>query len=232
MSKRGKKFRQASEKIEPRPYELGEAVALAKEVAFGSFDETFELAVRLGVDPRHADQMVRGTVALPHGTGKQLRVLVFATGEKMKEAEEAGADYVGGEELAQKISDGWLEFDAVVATPDMMKIAGRLGRILGPRGMMPNPKTGTVTFDVGEAVRQIKAGRIEFRVDKAGIIHAPFGRASFPPDALRENAEELLRAILRARPAAAKGRYLMSVSLSTTLGPGIRLDPAAIGAEA
>ena len=230
MAKSGKNFKQAADKVENRPYPLSEAVGLAKENAFAKFDETMDIAMRLGVDPRHADQMVRGTVVLPHGTGKSVRVLVFAQGEKMKEAEEAGADIVGGDELAKKISGGWLDFDAVVATPDMMKVVGGLGRVLGPRGLMPNPKTGTVTFDVGPAVEQIKAGKIEFRVEKAGIIHAPFGKASFSHEQLQENAETLIGAILRARPASAKGKYVMSLSVSSTMGPGIRVDDASLAA--
>jgi len=224
VARHGKNFKQAVEKVESRPYSLNEAVELAKESAFAKFDETMDLAMRLGVDPRHADQMVRGTVALPHGTGKSVRVLVFAGGEKVKEAEDAGADHVGGEETAKKVKEGWLDFDAVVATPDMMKIVGGLGRVLGPRGLMPNPKTGTVTFDVGQAVEQIKAGKIEFRVDKAGIVHAPFGKASFSVEQLQENAEALIGAVLRARPASAKGKYVKSVSVSSTMGPGIRVD--------
>ncbi|MGB5160549.1 MAG: 50S ribosomal protein L1 [Thermoanaerobaculia bacterium] len=227
MARHGKNFKQAVEKVESRPYSLSEAVGLAKESAFAKFDETMEVAMRLGVDPRHADQMVRGTVALPHGTGKSVRVLVFAGGEKVKEAEDAGADHVGGEEMAKKVKDGWLDFDAVVATPDMMKIVGGLGRVLGPRGLMPNPKTGTVTFDVGQAVEQIKAGKIEFRVDKAGIVHAPFGKASFTVEQLQENAEALIGAVLKARPASAKGKYVKSVSVSSTMGPGIRVDEGA-----
>lgn len=230
MAKSGKKFKQAAERVENRPYPLSEAVELAKENAFAKFDETMDIAMRLGVDPRHADQMVRGTVVLPHGTGKSVRVLVFAQGEKMKEAEEAGADIVGGDELAKKISGGWLDFDAVVATPDMMKVVGGLGRVLGPRGLMPNPKTGTVTFEVAAAVEQIKAGKIEFRVEKAGIIHAPFGKASFPLEQLQENAETLIGAVLRARPASAKGKYVMSLSVSSTMGPGIRVDDASLAA--
>jgi large subunit ribosomal protein L1 len=230
VAKSGKKFKQAADRVENRPYPLSEAVELAKENAFAKFDETMDIAMRLGVDPRHADQMVRGTVVLPHGTGKSVRVLVFAQGEKMKEAEEAGADIVGGDELAKKISGGWLDFDAVVATPDMMKVVGGLGRVLGPRGLMPNPKTGTVTFEVGAAVEQIKAGKIEFRVEKAGIIHAPFGKASFSLEQLQENAETLVGAVLRARPASAKGKYVMSLSVSSTMGPGIRVDDASLAA--
>lgn len=224
MAKHGKSFTAAAAKVEPRAHALSEAVKLAKESAFAKFDETMEMALRLGVDPRHADQMVRGTVVLPHGTGKSVRVLVFAAGEKMKEAEEAGADHVGGEEMAAKINDGWLDFDAVVSTPDLMKVVGRLGKVLGPRGLMPNPKAGSVTFDVGAAVSQIKAGKIEFRVDKTGIIHAPFGKASFSEEQLQENAQALLDAVMRARPAAAKGKYVKSVSVSSTMGPGVRVD--------
>ena len=227
MARHGKNFKQASEKVESHPYSLSEAVGLAKESAFAKFDETMEVAMRLGVDPRHADQMVRGTVALPHGTGKSVRVLVFAGGEKVKEAEDAGADHVGGDEMAKKVKEGWLDFDAVVATPDMMKVVGGLGRVLGPRGLMPNPKTGTVTFDVGQAVEQIKAGKIEFRVDKAGIVQAPFGKASFSAEQLQENVEALIGAVLKARPASAKGKYVKSVSVSSTMGPGIRVDETA-----
>ena len=233
MAKHGKNYRNAAAATEPRPYPLDEAVSAAKAGGYAKFDETMEMAVRLGVDPRHADQMVRGTVVLPHGTGRELRLLVFASGEKVKGAEDAGADYAGGEELAKKIEDGWLEFDAVVATPDMMKVAGRLGRVLGPRGMMPNPKAGTVTFEVGSAVREIKAGKIEFRVDKTAIVHAAFGKKSFSGDQLRENAEALLGAVVRARPASAKGKYIRSVSVSSTMGPGIRVDEASlVGLEA
>ena len=228
MAKHGKNFTAAVAKVEPRAYSLGEAVEVAKGAAFAKFDETMEMALRLGVDPRHADQMVRGTVVLPHGTGRTARVLVFAAGEKLKEAEEAGADYVGGEEMATKITGGWLDFDAVVSTPDLMKVVGRLGKVLGPRGLMPNPKAGTVTFDVGAAVSQIKAGKIEFRVDKTGIIHAPFGKASFSAQQLQENAQALLDAVLRARPAAAKGKYLKSVSISSTMGPGVRVDEGSL----
>lgn len=228
MGKHGKKFNAAIAKVEPRTYPLSDAVSLAKETAFATFDETMEMALRLGVDPRHADQMVRGTVVLPHGTGKSVKVLVFAGGEKVKEAEDAGADHVGGEEMADKINEGWLDFDAIVATPDLMKVVGRLGRVLGPRGLMPNPKAGTVTFDVAAAVEQIKAGKIEFRVDKTGIIHVPFGKASFSEEQLHENAEALLGAILRARPASAKGRYLKSVSVSSTMGPGVRIDEGSL----
>ncbi len=233
MAKHGRKFSEAAAKIELRTYALPEAVGLVKDSAFAKFDESVEMSLRLGVDPRHADQMVRGTVVLPHGTGRSARVLVFASGEKIKEAEEAGADHVGGQEMADKINDGWLDFDAVVATPDMMKVVGRLGRVLGPRGLMPNPKAGTVTFDVGAAVEQIKAGKIEFRVDKTAIIHAPFGKVSFSKEQLQENAEALLAAVLRAKPAAAKGKYLKSISISSTMGPGVRVDEGSlVAAEA
>ena len=230
MARHGKKYLQAAETLEARPYALTDAVAKLKELSFTKFDETVDMALRLGVDPRHADQMVRGTVALPHGTGKTSRVLVFASGEKIKEAEDAGADHVGGEEFAQKINDGWLDFDAVVSTPDMMKVVGKLGRVLGPRGLMPNPKVGTVTFDVGAAVAAIKAGKIEFRVDKTGIVHAPFGKVSFSAEQLQENAEALLLAVAKARPAAAKGKYVKSISVSSTMGPGLKVDETVLTA--
>jgi large subunit ribosomal protein L1 len=228
MAKHGKKFRQADERVERRPYPLRDAIEMAKDASFVKFDETLEIAMRLGVDPKHADQMVRGTVVLPHGLGKTARVLVFASGEKIKEAEEAGADHVGGEELAKKIEGGWLEFDAVVATPDMMRVVGRLGKVLGPRGLMPNPKAGTVSLDVTKAVEEIKAGKVEFRVDKTGIIHAPLGKLSFGVERLKDNADALITAVLKAKPAAAKGRYLKGVSLSSTMGPGIKVDEAAL----
>ncbi len=224
MPKQGKRFRKAEEKVEKRPYLLADAIGLAKDNATAKFDETVEIALRLGVDPRHADQMVRGTVVLPHGTGKTASVLVFADGEKIKEAQDAGADYVGGEDLAKRISEGWLDFDAVVSTPDMMKVVGRLGRVLGPRGLMPNPKTGTVTFDVAKAIQEIKSGKVEFRVDKAGIVHAPLGKASFPSDKLVENADALIGAVVKAKPSAAKGKYVKTASVSSTMGPGIRVD--------
>jgi large subunit ribosomal protein L1 len=224
VPKHGKKFRQSETKVEARPYPLREAIDLAREASFAKFDETLEVALRLGVDPKHADQMVRGTVVLPHGLGKTARVLVFASGEKIREAEEAGADHVGGEELAKRIEGGWLDFDSVVATPDMMRVVGRLGKVLGPRGLMPNPKAGTVTLDVAKAVAEIKAGKVEFRVDKTGIVHAPVGKLSFGTDRLRENAEALIGAVLRAKPSAAKGKYVRGVSLSSTMGPGIKVD--------
>ena len=224
MAKHGKKYRQAAEKVETRPYPLKDAIDLAGQVKYVKFDETLEIAMRLGVDPKHADQMVRGTVVLPHGLGKTSRVLVFASGEKLREAEEAGADVFGGDELAKKIEGGWMEFDSVVATPDMMRVVGRLGKVLGPRGLMPNPKAGTVTMDVARAVQEIKAGKVEFRVDKTGIIHAAVGKLSFGGDKLIDNAEALIGAVLKAKPSAAKGKYVRGVSLSSTMGPGIQVD--------
>jgi large subunit ribosomal protein L1 len=228
VAKHGKKYRQAVQKVELRPYPLREALELAKDASYVKFDETVEVAMRLGVDPKHADQMVRGTVVLPHGLGKSVRVLVFASGEKMREAEEAGADVVGGEELAKRVEGGWLEFDAVVATPDMMRVVGRLGKVLGPRGLMPNPKAGTVALDVARAVQDIKAGKVEFRVDKTGIIHAPVGKLSFGIDKLKENADALIGAVIKAKPSAAKGKYVRGVSLSSTMGPGIKVDETAM----
>lgn len=206
-------------------YGLREAVEILKELPPAKFDETVEMHIRLNVDPRHADQQVRGTVALPHGTGQEKKVLVIASGEKIKEAEEAGADFVGGEDIVQKIEGGWLDFDAVIATPDMMRVVGRLGRILGPRGLMPSAKTGTVTFDIADAIKEIKAGRIEFRVDRYGIIHAGVGKMSFSTDMLFDNAKALLRAVLRARPAAVKGQYVRSLAVAPTMGVGIKIDP-------
>jgi large subunit ribosomal protein L1 len=213
-------------------YALREAVSLVKDLAFASFDESVDLAVRLGVDPKHADQMVRGAVVLPHGTGKTNRVLVFAKGEKVGEAEEAGADFVGGDDLVAKITDGWLDFDTVIATPDMMGQVGRLGRVLGPRGLMPNPKVGTVTFDVSKAVREAKAGKVEFRVEKAGIVHAQVGKKSFGESELAGNVKSLVGALVKAKPPAAKGTYLRSITLSSTMGPGIKIDPGTIEVEA
>jgi large subunit ribosomal protein L1 len=230
VPKHGKKYRESVTKVEKRPYPLREAIELAGQAKYAKFDETLEIAMRLGVDPKHADQMVRGTVVLPHGLGKTARVLVFASGEKIREAEEAGADHVGGEELAKRIEGGWLDFDSVVATPDMMRVVGRLGKVLGPRGLMPNPKAGTVTLDVAKAIQEIKAGKVEFRVDKTGIIHAPVGKLSFGSDRLRENAEALIGAVLRAKPSAAKGKYVRGVSLSSTMGPGIKVDETALTA--
>ena len=220
----GKKYQEAKAKVEPQDRTLEEAVNLMLEVKFAQFDETAELAFRLGVDPRHADQMVRGSVVLPNGLGKEVKVCVMASGEKVKEAEEAGAEIVGGEDLVDKIQGGWMEFDAVVATPDMMKSVGKLGRVLGPRGLMPNPKAGTVTFEVGKAVADIKAGKVEFRVDKNGIIHAPFGKVSFTEDQLVQNARSLIEAVVRAKPPAAKGRYLRGIFVSSTMGPGIKIN--------
>jgi large subunit ribosomal protein L1 len=213
-------------------YPLEEAVRLVIETATAKFDETIELAVRLGVDPRQADQNVRGTVVLPHGTGKPVRILVFAKGEKEREAKEAGADFVGGDDLVRKISDGWLEFDRVVATPDMMGLVGRIGKILGPRGLMPNPKVGTVTFDVGKTVAELKAGKVEFRVEKAGIVHVAIGKKSFGAEKLTENAGALIASLMRAKPSSAKGVYLQSISISATMGPGVRVDPVVIRAAA
>jgi large subunit ribosomal protein L1 len=218
----------AKAKVEQRRYELREAVDLVRDIHFAKFDETVEISLRLGVDPRHADQMVRGTVVLPHGTGRSKRVLVAALGDAAKEAQDAGADFVMGEEVVEKIQGGWLDFDAMVATPDMMRLLSRLGKILGPRGLMPNPKTGTVTTDVSKAVREIKAGKVEFRVDKTAIIHAPLGKVSFSSDALEDNARSLITAVLRAKPAAAKGKYVQSAYLSSTMGPGVALDIAAL----
>ncbi len=230
MRRVGKKYAKARQAAKVKPtYPLNEALEVVHQNAFAKFDETVELAMRLGVDPKHADQMVRGTVVLPHGLGgKSKRVLVIASGEKLKEAQEAGADFVGGDDMVAKIQEGWLEFDAVVATPDMMKSVGRLGKVLGPRGLMPNPKTGTVTFEVGKAVHEIKAGKVEYRVDKTGIIHAPVGKVSFGAQKLFENAKVLVDSVLKARPAAAKGRYVKSIAFSSTMGPGVRVDPASV----
>jgi large subunit ribosomal protein L1 len=235
MAKRSKRYRAAAAPIDrARRYPLEEAIrTLVAGDTAAKFDETVELAVRLGVDPRQADQNVRGTVVLPHGTGKQVRVLVFAKGEKAKEASEAGADHVGADDLAKKIQDEqWLDFDTAIATPDMMGTVGRLGKILGPRGLMPNPKVGTVTFDVAKAVREVKAGKVEFRVEKAGIVHVPIGKRSFGPDRLVENAQALLSSLIRAKPAAAKGNYMQSVAVSTTMGPSVRIDPATVRSAA
>ena len=226
-----KKYLAAKAKVEQRRYQLREAVELVRDIHYTKFDETVEVALRLGVDPRHADQMVRGTVVLPHGTGKSKRVLVVAVGDQAKEAQDAGADFVMGEEAIEKIQGGWLDFDAIVATPDMMRGLSRLGKILGPRGLMPNPKTGTVTAEVSKAVREIKAGKVEFRVDKTAIIHAPVGKTSFSADALEENARSLITAILRAKPSSAKGKYVQSAFMSSTMGPGVALDVAPLEAK-
>jgi large subunit ribosomal protein L1 len=228
MRKAGKKFTAARAQVPDRALSLEDAVPLVQKVKFAKFDETVELTIRLGVDPKHADQMVRGTVVLPHGLGKTKKVLAIAGGEKQKEAKEAGADEVGGEEMVEKIQGGWMDFEAVVATPDMMRAVGKLGKVLGPRGLMPNPKTGTVTFDIGKAIREIKAGKVEFRVDKTGIIHAPVGKASFATDRLVENAHVLVDSIIKARPAAAKGKYMKSMTLSSTMGPGVKIDTATV----
>ncbi|KUO52608.1 MAG: 50S ribosomal protein L1 [Desulfitibacter sp. BRH_c19] len=226
MPKHGKKYQDVSKLIESgKFYEPEEAFELIKKTATAKFDETVEVTIKLGVDPRHADQQVRGTVVLPHGTGKTVRVLVFAKGEKVIEAEKAGADYVGAEDLTEKIQGGWLEFDVAIATPDMMGTVGKLGRVLGPRGLMPNPKAGTVTFDVGRAVQESKAGRIEYRVDKAGSIHAPLGKVSFDHNKLYENFDALVSALVKAKPAASKGQYLRQIYISATMGPGVPISP-------
>jgi len=225
LKRRGKRFREALQRVEARLYEPQEAFDLVRSLATAGFDETIEVAFRLGVDPRHTDEMVRGAVALPHGLGKQVRVVVFARGDRAREAEQAGADTVGGDELVQRIQGGWLDFDVAVATPDLMASVGRLGRLLGPRGLMPNPKSGTVTFEVAAAVREIKAGKVEYRTEKAGVVHAPLGRASFEAPALLENFHALLDALYRSKPAAAKGTYVRSITLCSSMGPGIRVNP-------
>jgi large subunit ribosomal protein L1 len=229
MKKHGKKYRAAAEKLEAgRKYNLDEGVAKLKEVAFAKFDETVELTIWLGVDPRKADQLVRGTIVLPHGLGKSKKILVIAQGDKIKEAEEAGADFVGGEDMVNKIkNENWLDFEAVIATPDMMRLVGGLGKILGPRGLMPNPKTGTVTFDIKTAVKETKAGKVEYRVDKTGVIHVGVGKVSFAADQIRDNARSLLEAVIKAKPATAKGKYVKKVNLAATMSPGVLLDEAA-----
>ena len=225
MPKRGKKYSNNRTKIDAsKRYDFPEAVQLAIDASYAKFDETIDVAVRLGVDPRHADQMVRGTVVLPNGLGKEVRVLVFAKGEKEKEAADAGADHVGNDDLIEKIKAGWLDFDKAVATPDMMGAVGKIGRLLGPRGLMPNAKTGTVTFDVGKAVNELKAGKIDFRVEKAGIVHAPMGKVSFGVQKILENLAAFLETIVRIKPASAKGTYLKTIAVSTTMGPGIKID--------
>ena len=229
MAKRGKKYIEARQKIEVgKRYPVQEAVALVVGTAKAKFDETVDAALRLGVNPAHADQMVRGSVVLPHGLGKTVRVLVFAKGEKEKEALEAGADVVGADDIVEKIKGGWMDFDRVVATPDMMGSVGKLGKILGPRGLMPNPKVGTVTFDVGKAVQELKAGKVEFRVEKAGIVHCPIGKASFGAEKLAENFMALLEMVIKLKPASSKGLYIRSIALSTVMGPGVKVDPLAI----
>src|ERR1700690_302790 len=223
--KQGKQYQAARKQVEAKEYQLEEAVPLIKKVKFAKFDETVEVHMRLGVDPKHADQMVRGTVLMPNGLGKSKKVLVIASGDKLREAEEAGADYVGGEDMVAKIQkDNWTDFDAVVATPDMMRSVGKLGKVLGPRGLMPNPKTGTVTTDVANAVREVKAGKVEFRVDKTGVVHAPVGKISFATDKLLENASMLIQAVIKAKPSAAKGKYVKSATICSTMGPGVALD--------
>ena len=230
--KKGKKFQSASQQVQAKDYLLEEAVTLVQRIKFAKFDETVELHMRLGVDPKHADQMVRGTVVLPNGLGKSKRVLVIASGEKQREAEEAGADFVGGEDMVSKIqSEGWTDFDAVIATPDMMRSVGKLGKVLGPRGLMPNPKTGTVTMDVERAVKEIKAGKVEFRVDKTGVIHVPVGKVSFVGDKLLENAQTVVQAVLKAKPAAAKGKYVRSATICSTMGPGVSVDVTGFNAK-
>jgi large subunit ribosomal protein L1 len=229
MTQHGKKMQEAYKKLEKnKRYELHDALQMVKDIAFAKFDESVEMAVRLGVNPRHADQMVRGSVVLPHGVGKVPRVLVFAKGEKEREALEAGADFVGAEELAQKITEGWLDFDRAAATPDLMGVVGRLGKILGPRGLMPNPRTGTVALDIGRVVREIKAGKVEFRVDRAGIIHAGIGKVSFPIESLEENAQTLLETLVRLKPATSKGKYMKSIALASTMGPGVKVDETVV----
>ena len=224
----GKKMHAAAEKVGPQAYSLQEATELVKQVAYAKFDESVDLALRLGVDPKRADQMVRGTAALPHGTGKQVRVLVFAKGEKDQEARDAGADHVGADDMIEKIKGGWMEFDQAIATPDLMGAVGKLGKILGPRGLMPNPKTGTVTFEVAKAISEIRKGRVEYRVEKAGVVHVPIGKVSFDALRLYENAQVVIEAILKAKPASCKGRYVKSVTMSSTIGPGIQLDAVAL----
>ena len=224
MRTRGRKYQAARQLVPARPHSIEEAVPLIQKVKYTKFDETVELSVRLGVNPKHSDQMVRGTVVLPHGLGKSKRVLVIAGTDKQREAKDAGADEVGGDELVERIMGGWMDFDAVVATPDMMRAVGRLGKVLGPRGLMPNPKTGTVTADVTKAVQEIKAGKVEFRVDKAGVVHAPIGKISFAPASLIANAHALMETIVKAKPSAAKGKYLRSVTMSSTMGPGVAID--------
>src|SRR5689334_14825301 len=231
--KTGKKYQNAAAQVQARPYPLEEAVSLVQKIKFTKFDETVEVHLRLGVDPKHADQMVRGTVVLPNGLGKSKKVLVIASGDKLREAQEAGADIVGGEELVTRIqTENWIDYDAVISTPDMMRSVGRLGKVLGPRGLMPNPKTGTVTADVAKAIQEIKAGKVEFRVDKTGVVHAPVGKIAFAADKLLENANSLIQAVLKAKPSAAKGKYVKSATICSTMGPGVQLDVTGMNAKA
>ena len=233
MKKSGKNIEKARAEIEAKSYPLQDAVPLLQKVKYAKFDETVDLTMRLGVDPKHADQMVRGTVVLPHGLGKSKKVLVIATGEKVREAEAAGADFVGGEDMVEKIQkENWTDFDALIATPDMMKSVGRLGKVLGPRGLMPNPKTGTVTFDVASAVKETKAGKVEFRTDKTALVHVPVGKISFPPEKLVENASTVITSVIKAKPSVAKGKYIKGCYLSSTMGPGVSIDTSAVEAAA
>jgi large subunit ribosomal protein L1 len=229
MGTAGKKYREAKKKVDrAKRYSLEEAMQLLPTTTYARYDESIDVAIRLGIDPKKPDQAVRGTVVLPHGTGKKLKVLVFAQGEKEKEARDAGTDYVGGEELVEKISQGWLDFDRAIATPDMMKVVSKVGKILGPRGLMPNPKVGTVTFDVGKAVQDVKSGKVEFKVDKAGILHVSIGKVSFGQEKLQENILTLLDSVLRAKPPSSKGTYVKGLAISTTMGPGIKVDPLTV----
>ena len=226
MSKRGKKYAKAKELVTKQDYTLEEAVSLLKKASYAKFDESIDIAMRLGINPKHSDQMVRGTIVLPHGTGKTKKICVIASGEKIKEAEESGADYAGGDELIEKIASGWIDFDIVIATPDVMRGVGKLGRILGTKGLMPNPKSGTVTFDVKKAVQETKAGKVEFRVDKSAILHTTIGKMSFPEDKLAENIRVFIQAVMHAKPPAAKGKYVRSISISSTMGPALKISEA------